>query len=286
WKSVMDYREGIRVTRTIAIFPNEQTLKLDTCLVHFSVENRSDTPQEVGVRFMLDTFIGDNHAVPFRLPGSPELLNTKGDFSNDQIPDSIQALERPDLQDPGAVAHLGLKLPGFKLNPTDPDLDPVERLVLCRWQGSDVRWDWDFKAINDGPQDRSSCAVLYWPVKSMPPGSQRTMAFTYGLGRVTSLKSGGMELNLDHPSVRPGQTFVVTVRIPDAPPGQPTFLHLPENGGFSLSEGEEKGQISTAKGQASWKVRAGEAGSYHLVVTSGLARADLDLEVRKPSSFR
>jgi hypothetical protein len=286
WKSVMDYREGIRVTRTVAIFPNEQTLKLDTCLVHFSVENRSDSPQEVGVRFMLDAFIGDNHAVPFRMPGSPDLLNTKGDFSKDQVPDSIQALERPDLQDPGAVAHLGLKLPGFKLNPTDPDLDPLERLVLCRWQDSDVRWDWDFKPINDGPQDRSSCVVLYWPVKSMDPGSQRTMAFTYGLGRVTSLKSGGMELSLDHPPVRPGQTFVVTVRIPDAPPGQPTFLHLPENGGFSLSEGEERGQISTAKGQATWKVRAGEAGSYHLVVTSGLARADLDLEVRKPSSFR
>jgi hypothetical protein len=282
----MDYPGGIRVTRTVAIFPNEQTLKFDTCLVHFSVENRSDLPQKVGVRFMLDTFIGDNHAVRFRIPGNQELLDTKVDYSKGQVPDSIQALERPDPQDPGTIAHLGLKLPGFKLNPSDPSLDPVERLVICRWEASEVRWDWDFKPVNDNPQDKSSCAVVYWPVESVPAGSKRTMAFTYGLGRVTSTKSGGMEVRFNSGSIRPGQVLVVTARVQDPQPEQPIFIHLPDHGGFSLLEGQEPGVISSAAGQASWKVRAGEAGSYRLVVTSGLSRADLDLEVRKPSSFR
>jgi hypothetical protein len=285
WKSVMDYREGIRVTRTVAIYPNEQTLKLDTCLVHFQVENRSNGPQNVGIRFMLDSCIGDNHAPQFRIPGSPDLLQTKVDYSQDQIPDLIQALERPDPQDPSTVAQLGLKLPGFKLHPGDPDLAPVERVVICRWEGSDVRWDWDFKPIND-VQDKSSCVVLYWPVKSLPPGEKRTMAFTYGLGRATNIKSGGMEVSLDRHGRRPGQVLLVTAQLQDSRPGQPIFIHLPDHGGFSLLEGQEKGVITSAAGQASWKVRTGEAGSYHLVVTSSLSRDDLDLEVRKPSSFR
>jgi hypothetical protein len=285
WKSVMDYREGIRVTRTVAIYPNEQTLKLDTCLVHFQVENRSDEPRDVGVRFMLDTCIGDNHAPRFRIPGSPDLRPANVDDSNDQISDSIQCLERPDPQDPGTVAQLGLKLPGFKLNPGDPDLDPVERLVICKWEGSDVRWKWEFKPVDEG-QDKSSCVVLYWPVKTLPPGEKRTMAFTYGLGRATNTKSGGMEVSLDRRAIRPGQILLVTAQLQDSQPGQPIFIHLPDHGGFSLLDGQEKGVMTSTSGQASWRVRTGEAGSYHFVVTSGLSRGDLDLEVRRPSSFR
>src|SRR6266702_4810446 len=80
WKSVMDYREDLRVTRTIAILPNEESLKLDSCLVHFLVENRSPEPKNFGLRFMLDASIGDNHGVSFRIPGKPDLLETKGVF--------------------------------------------------------------------------------------------------------------------------------------------------------------------------------------------------------------
>ncbi len=64
-------------------------------------------------------------------------------------------------------------------------------------------------------------------------------------------------------------------------------IHLPESGGFSLIGGQEEEQaVAKGTGQISWKVQAGEAGSYHFVVTSGLARGDQDIEIRKPSGFR
>jgi hypothetical protein len=286
WKSVMDYPGSIRVIQTVAVFPNEETLNFDTCLVHYLVENRSTEPRNVGVRFMLDAAIGDNHGVPFRIPGNPELLETKGDFQKDEIPEYIQVLERSDIQDPGTVAYLGLNLPGFKLNESDPQLDPMERVVICRWKDSDVRWDWDFKPINENPQNKSSCVVLYWPEESLPAGASRVMAFTYGLGRITSPRSGGLELSLDRLTVRPGQDFTVMAQVQKHQPGQMIFIHLPENAGFSLGEGQQEGKSGGEKGQATWKVQAGSAGSYHLVVTSGLSRADLEIVVRRSSGFR
>ena len=63
---------------------------------------------------MLDTFIGANDGVPFAVPGSEgkpdRLVDTMEIFEQKDIPDYIQALERPDLNNPGTVAHCGLKL--------------------------------------------------------------------------------------------------------------------------------------------------------------------------------
>jgi hypothetical protein len=113
------------------------------------------------------------------------------------------------------------------------------------------------------------------------------MAFTYGLGLVTSIYGGGLGLTLGDLLIRPHQEFTVTAHIPNPEPNQKVRIHLPENGGFSLVPGQEE-ERTVAKGtdRVAWTVRAGEAGSYHLVVTSGLPRGDLDFKVRKPSGFR
>jgi hypothetical protein len=165
-------------------------------------------------------------------------------------------------------------------------LAAVERLVICKWKDKDIRWDWDFQPMNENPESKSACVVLYWREEPLPAGGKRAMACTYGLGRVTNTKSGGMELSLAHRSIRPGQIFTVTANVTNPQPEQMVFLHLPENSGFSLVDGQKKGQSGGEKGRVSWRVRAGEAGTYHLVVTSGLARADQDIEIRKPSGFR
>src|SRR5207248_1216500 len=115
--------DKIYVTQHVEIVPSEQSQVLDTCLVYYTVENRGETttaPHKVGLRVMLDTFIGANDGVPFVIPGQPGLLTKFRDFGEKQIPDYVEALERPDLKDPGTVAHLGLKglhLPGLELEP-------------------------------------------------------------------------------------------------------------------------------------------------------------------------
>src|SRR5581483_8235718 len=73
WKSVMDYPEGIRVTQLVQIVAGDVTKVLDTCLVIYEIENRSTIRRSVGVRALIDTFIGSEDGTPFAIPGTGEL---------------------------------------------------------------------------------------------------------------------------------------------------------------------------------------------------------------------
>jgi hypothetical protein len=283
WQSVMDF-DAIRVTQTVEILLNEQTVRYDTCLIHYLIENKStDRHPVVGLRVLLDTFIGTKDGVPFAIPGKPGLLETLGDYKQDEIPAYILALERSELTDPGTIAQMGLKLPGFKLQDEDPELDPIDRLVICRWPGKWVRWDWDFRPMNEDPENKDSCAVVYWPELEMAPGTKRAMAFTYGLGQITSTGSeGSLGLTVGSSSIRPDKEFTVTAYVKNPEPGQKVKINLPKTGGFSLAAGEEEQTVEkgTDYSQVSWKVKAGQPGSYRFEVTSGSAQERLDIEVR------
>src|SRR5205823_9107212 len=162
----------------------------DICLVHYLVENRSGRAQDIGVRVMLNVMNGAS----FQVSGKDEPLGLLGDFKQGEIPDYIQISERSDPQDPGTVAQIGLKLPGFKLTDGDPELDRIERVVVCQFNSPEVRWQWEFKPLEQNPQNRNPCVLIYGPVQSLPPGGKYAMAFTYGLGRATSITSNGLGL--------------------------------------------------------------------------------------------
>lgn len=283
WLSVMDFGD-IRVTQIVAVLPNERTLKFDVCLVQYLMENRSNHPQDVGVRVMLNVMNGTGAS--FQASGG-NALGLLADFKQDDIPDYIQVSERSDPQDPGTVAQIGLKLPGLKMTEGDPELDRIERVVVCQFDSRDVRWGWDFKPMEQDPSKRNPCVLIYGPVQSLPPGGKRAMAFTYGLGRATSINGGDIGLAVDSLAIRPNQEFTVTANIPDLDPSDILRMHLPEDAGFSLLPGQEEGRI-VPKGTSrfSWTVRAGEAGAYRFVVTAGLKRGDLEVKIRKPSGFR
>src|SRR5262249_45964999 len=114
YKSVWAWEEKkVQVTQLVEVVPGEQSRLLDTCLVRDQIENHDKVPHLVGVRFLLDTWIGRNDGVPFTIPGQPGLCDTQMEFhSPAEVPDFIQALEFSDLKKPGTVAHVKLKLPG------------------------------------------------------------------------------------------------------------------------------------------------------------------------------
>src|SRR5262249_25845327 len=64
WTSTWEY-DDVSFRQTVQIVPNEQTRLLDTCLVHYLIENRGTVQHKVGLRVMLDTYIGTNDGVPF-----------------------------------------------------------------------------------------------------------------------------------------------------------------------------------------------------------------------------
>ena len=68
---------------------------LDTCLVRYVIYQQGRTiGHKVGLRFLLDTYIGANDGVPFTIPGDKDLCDTYKDFDKpDKVPDFISALE-------------------------------------------------------------------------------------------------------------------------------------------------------------------------------------------------
>ena len=108
----------ITIEQQVEVIPGGLSLDgksrvLDTCLVRYVLANKDRAPHKMGLRFLLDTYIGANDGVPFTIPGDKELCDTFKDFDKpDRVPDFISAMEHSDVNDPGTVAHVSLKVGG------------------------------------------------------------------------------------------------------------------------------------------------------------------------------
>jgi hypothetical protein len=305
YKSVCYYSlQKILVTQHVEIVPGETSQMLDTCLVYYTIENKAEVPHDVGLRVMLDTFIGANDGVPFLLSGEQEFLTTMREFPDQKaVPDYVEAYENQDLNKPGTIARIGLKgivLPGV-------DLEPIDRMYICRWPGnSEVLYEIKPKdgpkagqltAMNDPPdQPKDSCVVLFWAKKAMNPGEKRDMAFTIGLNKLaisgTAALPGdkkGAQIGLTaRESVKPGEEFTVTAYVTNPQADKKVKIVLPK--GFSLvgSEPDEKTAPAAKDGFSlvPWKVRSATTeGSYNIEATYGEAKATRPVRVKSSSLF-
>src|SRR5262249_38054702 len=157
----------------------------DTCLVWYRIQNKGSLSRKVGLRIMIDTYIGANDGVPFTVPGRPGFVSDKATFLEKEIPDYIEVIEKPETpQSPGTVVRMGLRdttIPGIDR------MDEPEKLVICRWVTSEAPWDPPYINIQGTgqPGERpDSCVVLFWPTVEMQARTERSVAFTYGLGKL------------------------------------------------------------------------------------------------------
>ena len=288
WTSKMEFkREHVFVTQHVEIVPG-QSGYLDTLLVYYTVQNNDDGKHKVGLRVLIDTFIGTNDGVPFTIPGKKGFVDTKAEFSSKQIPDYIEVIEKPDdPKDPGTVARMGLrhiKLPGISL-------EDMDKLLICRFPGANVRWDWkpveSMKSAGAGDKP-DSCVALYWPYENVNPRETRRMAFTYGLGSLDiDTGEGGTTLALSVPaSVQPNSDFVVTAYVWRAGKGDKVKLQVPA--GLKLADGESDEKTideGGARSQVFWHLRSGRTGEYTLKATSGDAKSKPKKVVVKTTSI-
>lgn len=264
--STMVFRgENVEVVQHVEVVPSHSGY-LDTAFVYYTLHNRDQGKHKVGIRVMLDTFIGANDGVPFTIPGKKGFLNSKAEYSQKDIPDYIEVIENPnDPKNPGTVARMGLRL---KL-PT-MDLDNMDKLRICRFPGQTAGWgDWPVESMqaNKNEKKGDSCVVMYWPYEIMNPGATRYVAFTYGL---STLDIGGdSTLALSVPaSVQPNRDFVVTAYVWNAKKGGKVTLTVPD--GLKLADGESEEKTieeGGARSQVFWRLRSGGDGDYILEAT-------------------
>jgi hypothetical protein len=284
----------IQVAQIVEVIPNEQPTDikfegkekemrlLDTVLVRYEIENKDSKPHKVGLRFLLDTYIGGNDGVPFTIPGEAKLCTTQLDFDPDKgkkIPDYIQALEFPDIKNPGTVAHLSLRVPGLEVpsrvtlgawphgSLTDPATGAKLRGHLTLWQVPLL--DMQFGGRSD------SAVTMYWKEQELAPNAKREVGFAYGLGDFAGAGGRiGLSTGGDY-SV--GGTFTVTALIDNPKRGETATLKLPE--GFELEEGEATQNVpppqnaKDARSPVTWKVKAKEKGRKVIRVSTSTGDA-------------
>jgi hypothetical protein len=275
--------ERVRITQTVEIVPGPQSRLLDTALVTYLIENQDSRPHSVGVRFLLDTYIGANDGVPFTIPGDDQLCDTRKVFDRPEtVPDFIQALETQDLKNPGTVVQVHFRLGGRELQAPD-------RVTLGSWpsgylRGLDQRcsdgmtlWDvpvFDIKEVTrvnpSSPAD--SAVAMYWEPKDVPAGKSRLVGFGYGLGQVASGEDAKGRLGLSvGGTLVVNYTFSVTALVVDAADGETVTLQLPK--GLKIVSGERTQKVPPPKtgntSPVTWRVQAGsDAGTYDIKVTS------------------
>jgi hypothetical protein len=297
----------LQVTQVAEVVAGEQSRVLDTCLIRYILENQDKKAHRVGIRFLLDTFIGANDGVPFTIPGSPGLCDTLRVFrAPADVPDYIQALEKDDLRDPGTVAHVQFRV-GSRV-------EAPGRVILGGWPHRDLKkfghreaddqWTlWTVPAVSmrelhdrgrlkDGSRPAPDSAVtLYWEERELGPGEKREVGFSYGLGDVSSGEGEGrLLLTAGGRLVRNGK-FTLTALVQKPRAGEQLTLTLPE--GFKLLGDDERQEVppvapgaARATSTVTWRIQAGADGQYKLPVQSNKGAAQtLNLTIRTQGVF-
>jgi serine/threonine protein kinase len=282
-KSIWVYDDvKLFVTQTVEVVPGEPSRLLDSCRVRYRIENRDSKPHRVGLRFLLDTFIGAIDGAPFLIPGSRSLCDTKHTFDAPaEVPDFIQALENEDLIKPGTVAQVQFRLGAGIESPDRVTLGawPDTRLATShpnlrsRLRQQNTGWDVPELPMKTMlPPD--SAVVMYWDERSLAAGATREVGFSYGLGELLGGEGHGKLALTIGGSFAPGGEFTVIAYVQGPQPGQKLTLAVPY--GFEILGGGAEQAVpplppdaASRNSPVTWKVRAARrARTYTLNVQS------------------
>lgn len=257
-------RQGdLHITQTVELTPTKSPgpgmkRQLDAVLIKYVIENKGTKPHSVGLRTYMDTYVIDNDACQFAAPNRPDKILDGVDFKGKDVPDYLQMLQRPDLKNPGYVAHLSLALGG--------SIERPDRLVLTRHGAA--RDNWDVQVLGGGGD---SAIAFFWDPKEIKPGGKREITYAYGKGIASPLSAEGQFRVLFGGSFEKGKTFTVSAVVTDPAPGQTLELDLPK--GLTRIEGREVQPVPEALGETGysmilWKGRVEEYGRFPIRIKS------------------
>jgi hypothetical protein len=248
----------LRITMTaelVATKPSARDAKreLGSVLMRYTVENLGAQPRKFGLKSYFDIYVISNDGALFAAPTFPNKILDGIELKDKTLPAYVQCLERPDLKNPGYVAHLTLDL--------GSSLEKATRVVLSR-HGAGGFNNWEMPAIQ--AMGDSALAVFFDP-KEIKPGGKREFGYAYGKGVAVAPESEGRVAVHLGGSFEPGKLFTVTAQVHDPVAGQALILELPK--GMSLVEGREIQPVplpfaEPPQSLVVWKCRVDELGRF------------------------
>ena len=253
----------IKVTQIVEVVPCKAEKgakrRLDSCLVRYTVENTDDKPHKIAMRVGMDVYIATNDGALFASPTThPGKILDGIELKGKEVPDYLQALQNPDLKNPGFVAYYTYGL-GNKM-------ERPSRVVLTSL-GAGSPDGWNMQAI---PANGDSAMSMYWDAKDIPAKGKREMAYGYGGGIATSPENEGNVKIEFGGSFEPGKQFSIRAFVADAAPGQTLQLVLPP--GMDRLEGREIQPVPAVDEDGNtmvlWKCRVNQTGEFPVRIRS------------------
>ncbi|MCS7045599.1 MAG: hypothetical protein NZO58_04505 [Gemmataceae bacterium] len=232
--------------------------RLDAVLVRYLIDNKDSQPHEVGVRVWMDMYIVDNDGALFAAPNRPKQVLDGVELRDKDVPDYVQVLQRPDLNNPGFVAHFSYNL-GWAF-------ERPNRVVMTNLGGAfGDGWNMQvMQAMGD------SAYGFYWDPKPIAPGKRRSLAYGYGQGLCGNVDEDGHFTLALSGSFEPGKSFTIAAQVQDVGPGQYLCLELPP--GMELIEGRELQPVGSpddsGNAMVTWKARVLQPGKHVIRVRS------------------
>jgi hypothetical protein len=267
------YVEGdMRLTQTIEVVPTKPTKPgqkrlLDSIMVRYVMENKGKQDHKMGLRVYMDVYIVDNDGALFAAPTIPNKVLDGVELKDKTLPDYFQILQRPDMKNPGYIAHATLNLGNAVEKPN--------RVVFTRHGIGFNTWE---MAPNIAGGD--SALGIFWEPRDVKAGGKREIAYAYGKGIAIAPESEGRFNLVLGGSFEPGKTFTIMAYVRDPATGQSLTLELPP--GMQRLEGKEIQPVAPAGDDASeslvlWKARVLQTGQFPLRVRSstGLTQTKL-----------
>jgi hypothetical protein len=221
------------------------------------VDNKDEKPHQVGARIFMDVYVVNNDGALFAAPNQPGKILDGVELKAKMVPDYLQFLQSPNLQNPGFVAHMTLNFGKV--------FDMADRVVLTRLGAFADQWNLRaIQAMGD------SAMGVYWEPKQVAPKGKRNFAYGFGQGIVPNPEGEGQIAIALGGSFEPGKLFTIAAQVQDPANGQTLTLDLPP--GMERVEGKECQPVPPVSDDGNtlvlWKARVLRTGQFTLRVRS------------------
>lgn len=226
----------IDAIQELKIVKGINTGHLDTVDISYEIKNNDNREHDIGLRIMLDTYLGKEDGAPFRIP-------VKGAITSETI---LQGENLPDywyVYD--QLVHSSVRAQGvIKNNGYLPD-----KLIFCSWIRFDEN-DWYFPIEEErsfartplGPKD--SAVAIYWDTRKYNPDQSFTVKTLYGVYGTSTSQGKIFNMALSSPYYIPGHSFLISSDIQNVSKNSieevKVNIVLPSGLNLSLDEKQEK----------------------------------------------
>jgi hypothetical protein len=261
FRSVFQHQGKLFITQEVEVVATkckaDQKRRRDAAMVRYFVENKDTRPHTVGIRVFMDVFIVNNDGALFAAPNQPGKILDGVELKGKMIPDYLQFLQKPSLENPGFVAHMTYHF--------GKSFERPDRIVLTSLGAP--RDQWNLVVMQAGGD---SAMAVYWEPREIKPGGKVQMAYAYGQGIAPTPDGEGAVALVLGGSFEPGKLFSVAAKVQDPALGQTLTLELPS--GIERVEGKECQPVGAVDGSGNsmvlWKARVLDLGRYTLRVHS------------------